>query len=155
MVTRDLGHHFPLYREGDTGLRESVYWKYLVENAIVDDGGTAGTEDENAVLYAAHKLEVVGVYAVFVDGDHNGANTDYASISVTNRGDDGDGTDEIAVEDFTSGVDADQYAPVELTLDDDYVEVERGEVLSVELSKSGSGNGTDRVDVFVVYKAIE
>jgi hypothetical protein len=155
-MLRDLGHYFPLFRRHNVPT-ETEYWKRVVSPAAdVDDGNTAGTADAAAIMVAPYKLQVLAAYAVFVDGDHTGADTNYAKVAVVNRGTDGSGTDEVAAKSFTSGTDGTQYAPTALTLsttEDDLI-VERGEVLSAALTKPGNGNATDRVGVFVVYKAV-
>lgn len=148
---KDLGHHFPLFREGVVG----EDWKKLTNIAVVDDGGTAGTADEALALYAPHRMMITDIYLIPVDGDITGQNTNYTSVEVLNRGTDGTGTDSITSVDFDSGEDAGQYEAKELTVDADYDEVEQGEIVTVDLTKTGTGLAVNAVAVVVVCKAIE
>lgn len=117
---------------------------------------TAGTADEVAVFRAPHDLEVVAVRHI----PHNAitANgTNYATLSVRNKGTDGTGTDVVAgpfATDTPTTDDRAALAAYELTLSATAanVEVAAGEVLAFNKAVAGSGVAIDGV-VEIEYTA--
>jgi hypothetical protein len=147
-ITANLG------KTGDgqafNGLCVSAYMEGMLDTTNL-------ISDEGVLMVAPHKLLVLGVYAVFKEDDITGADTNYFSINIVNKGKAGTGTDEVASIDFTSGVDATVGDDTALTLSTTAANlvVERGEVVVAQLVKVGTGMQAKAVDVVLLAKAIE
>lgn len=153
---RDLGAHFPLYRDGVIG----EYWKRLAYSvffddafevfgyAHVDDGDTAGTDDDDILMVAPGVMELRRAFAVSEDG-HTGQATNYKTLKLINK-ESGSGSDEMAGEDYDNGND--------LTQDDAELIAVNGteanrqladqDVVQVQLGHAGSGQAMGPVYVF-------
>jgi hypothetical protein len=157
MGNRDLGFHFPLFGRSRAGASTN-YWKILKEDyAII--AATAGTGDVVAAGPWPHRAEVVAVYLTDVDGGVTANATNYATVTVTNRGTDGTGTTVIAsrATDTVTTDDVSQYVPWTVTLSttDSELIIERGETLSIAITKANSGVAVGQSVVTILYKAIE
>jgi len=128
---------------------------FMVCEPMIDTANLVS--DEQVLMVAPHRMQVLAAYAVFKEGDITGADTNYPEIDIINKGTDGSDTTEIAEEAFTSGVDATQHDDVALTLSSTASDliIDRGEVVVARLVKAGSGMHVQEVDVHLIAKAIE
>ncbi len=128
---------------------------FIVAEPMLDTSNLIA--DESVLFVAPHKMLVLEAYATFLEGAVTGADTNYAEIDIINLSDDGTGTTELAEEAFTSGVDATQNVPVDLTLNStaSNLVLARGDVVVARLVKVGAGMEVGEVSVGLVVKAIE
>jgi hypothetical protein len=165
-VYRDLGYHFPVYRDHATKTNETQYWKRLyfgvaqIDDAFehfgyahVDDGGVAATNDDDMLLVAPSAMELRNAFIVSEDG-HSGADTNYKTIKLVNL-ESGSGSDEMAGQDYESGVDLTQddaeTIPVNGTQANRQVAVQ--DVVQVQLGHASSGQAFGPAHVFAEFEA--
>lgn len=115
--------------------------------------GTAQASDAVYVVGEAMFDGTVTMVSYTPVSDITGADTDSRSINVHNRGDDGDGTTEMASIDFVADTDAAQYDETLLTLSstDGATDVSKGDIITVQSLHVGSGladpGGTVQVEI--------
>jgi len=102
---------------------------------------STAANDLNTVLFVAPFAGTVTSVSYAPTADITGAATNNRKVSVVNAADDGDGTTEVAEEQFVSGVNASQYAALALTLasDADDLEFAAGDVLVWKSTHIGTG----------------
>lgn len=127
--------------------------RFVVELRRAEDSSASATAEET-ILYAYKGVSIVDV-GVVPDADF-GQNNDYASLEVRNYGTDGgtvaDST--LASMDFTSANSVTKFEPKSLgTINN--ASVSAGEVLTVNISKSGSGEQLPAMLLYLVCERTE
>lgn len=120
----------------------------LVRTLRVENPGAVADADAVKVIGVAPFAGHVSAVRYLPDTDITGADTESRTLTVTNRGADGDGTDVVATQEYETGVDAAQYAADGVTVDETYGTpadrttqanyVAAGDVLTVESTHIGS-----------------
>ena len=159
-VHRDLGYHFPLYKDGSagSGVKETQYWKRIRCTQNITDGDVDLTEDILGMMVAPHRMIVVAAWAVPTEGTVTAA-AGYATWTLYNMGRTGGAIVHTIGTINSSAVDLtiDTANAFTLTTDAKFVSrvIERGEFVKIELSKHGGGVATGNVCIEMLTKAIE
>ena len=166
LVHRDLGYHFPIYKEGSagSGVKETQYWKRIRCTVNITDGDGAATEDILGVLVAPHRMIVVAAWVVPTEVTvvFNAAN--YATWTLYNMGRTGGAIVHTigAIDSSVASLVTDTVTAMTLTAygagaDVEFESriIERGEFVKIELSKHGAGVVAGNVCVEMITKAIE
>jgi hypothetical protein len=112
----------------------------VVMRAYVAGHATAGTADEFTIGEAPFGFEVTAV-RWYANAGVTGANTNYFTVTVRNRGTDGSGSTVVASKDFVSGTNATAFDLTTITLSATAANllVTEGQVLTVEKLVTGTG----------------
>jgi len=165
LVHRDLGYHFPLYKDGGagSGVKETQYWKRIrCTRNITDDDVDSGT-DILGMMVAPHRMMVVAAWAVPTEATVTAAGANYAILTLYNMGRSGGvvvhtiGTTNTSAVNWTvdtvnlftltaygAGADVEFESRI----------IERGEFVKIELEKSGAV-AVGNICVEMLVKAIE
>lgn len=113
----------------------------------------AGTPDEFPIIRIPVNATVTAVYYV-AKSTLTGANTNYCSVTLRNRGAAGAGATNVANLDFVSAVNATAYAPVTITLNTTAanLNVTAGDSLTCEKLNTGTGLALPAGALVVHYK---
>jgi len=163
---RDLGYHFPIYRDGGlgSGVKETQYWKRIRCTVNITDGDGAKTEDCLGVLVAPHRMMVVAAWAVPTENTILFNVADYATLGLYNMGRTGgvivhtigltdtsaanwtlDTVNLFTLTAYGAGADVEFESRI----------IERGEFVKVLLTKTGNGVVCGNICVEMLTKAIE
>lgn len=142
--------------------------------AITDDGGltvnslkvpttrvasarlaavSAGSTGEWAVFKAPEACEITAAYIV-VDSAITGTDTNYMTLSIVDKGDDGSGTTAIASVDFTAGTDAAAFDATSLGTLGSAKTLAAGDVVSFKKAEAGTGMDMPNLLVVIEYKKV-
>ncbi len=156
---RDLGFYFPEVYGINVPNPAMRFWKFLSAEAYCNDQGSAAGEDLDAsgtnylgIIVAPHRLQVVGVYLISIDGDIVANDTNYCTFYVANWA--VAGAPNVAIFN-TSVLGLTQYVARAMTVNTTYDIVEKGEILEIDITKAGSGVALNEFGVVVVYKALD
>lgn len=101
---------------------------------------TSDATEEQVIFRAPFRCRVQSV-TVTPDADVSGANTNTRHLNIINKGNDGDGTTEVANLDLTLAVDLDQADGTVIPLTAGEILLAEGDVLAVEFEEIGTGIG--------------
>lgn len=112
---------------------------------------SAGSTGEWAIFKAPEACEITGAYIV-TDADITGADTNYMTLSIVDKGSDGSGTTAIASLAFTSGTDATAFDALSLGTLGAGKTLAAGDVVSFKKAEAGSGMNMPNLLVVIEYK---
>jgi len=113
----------------------------------------AGSTGEWAVFKAPEACEITAAYIV-PDSAITGADTNYMTLSIVDKGSDGTGTTAIASVDFTSGTDAAAFDAFSLGTLGDAKTLAAGDVVSFKKAEAGTGMDMPNLLVVIEYKKV-
>lgn len=115
---------------------------------------TAGDSTVAVVARAPFRCTVTGAYFI-PTAAATGHTTNYATLTVTNKGAAGSGTTEVAVLALTSGVDLAAFDEKALTLSTTAASLNlaEGDIVSVAVTKAGTGLAIGQGKAGIVFKA--
>jgi len=166
LIHRDLGYHFPLYKEGGvgSGVRETQYWKRIRCTVNITDGDVDLTEDCLGVMVAPHRMMVMAAWAVPTESSVTFNAADYATLGLYNMGRTGgvivhtigltdtsavnwtvDTANLFTLTAYGAGADVEFESRI----------IERGEFVKILLTKDGAGVACGNICVEMLTKAIE
>ena len=109
---------------------------------------SAGTDAEYPLCKIEHNAILEKVVLIFQD-DVSGADTNYFTAKIRNKGTDGTGTTVLVSKAYTDGVDSDKFTAVELTPSSE-TSISAGSVLAYMSDQEGTGIN-DPAKVVIVY----
>jgi hypothetical protein len=113
---------------------------------------SAATTFEYAIG-SAHSAGVVKACSIVTDSTLTGQDTDYCTLAVYNKGDDGTKSDIVCSKAFTNGTNATVFDETSLgTVDTDYDNLADGDTLTFVKTVSGSGLATPNLAVVVEWE---
>ena len=174
LVHRDLGYHFPLYKDvrqvntavvgniARSGFQETQYWKRIRCTVNITDDGVDVADDVLGVMVAPHRMIVVAAWAVPTEGTVTANAITYAALTLYNMGRTGAlqhtiGTTNTSTVDWTlDTVNAFTLTAYGAGTDVEFESriIERGEFVKIELWKTGAMI-VDNICVEMITKAIE
>lgn len=111
----------------------------------------AGSTGEWAIFKAPEACEITAAYIV-PDSAITGADTNYMTLSIVDKGSDGTGTTAIASVDFTSGTNAAAFDATSLGTLGAGKTLAAGDVVSFKKAEAGSGMNMPNLLVVIEYK---
>jgi len=112
----------------------------------------AGAGEEAIVFVAPFDCRIVKVICIPAAAI-TGADTNYAVLTLYNRGKDGAGTTALVTKNFTAGVDWPAHKKQELYAPSPYLALEKDTVLELVKGDAGTGMATPHISVFVLFES--